>query len=441
MNNEKFGSLLKTNPDVLKQSQIYPTIDISLWWDEKTLYRDLPKFFDGRDAWQGFICFSAKQRCSDSWSIVARDVLVDRFALATGGQLVLQLSETDIISCINKSPRVTGSKNSCDGYSIYDAWEYIYANGLPQNNCFSHKKLQDLNLPMPETVEYSEKIKVYGKECTAIENNYTECIWKKNGIPIARRSFYADAILNMSQYDEKGVFDLGKSVETIKYELLRFGPVAAGFLVYENFVNDYDGTTIYRAVSGNPLGGHYVSIMGWNIDKDGTEYWICRNSYGTEWGLVGYFKMKIGITECMLEQNVSTVAPYFYDIFKTTYPIDGRINGKIVDEIDMKFINPTLYRLRKKLDIDTKTFYTKEILELIKAGKLYGDLEPLIENPEELLPDQRLFWVQNFKNFLFVTLEYEKTKDNTTNDNDHSFQLLLLLCLCLFSFYIGYKTR
>jgi hypothetical protein len=431
--NNKFGSLLKTTPSVLKQSQIYPTIDISLWWDEKTQYRPLPKFFDGRDAWQGFLCFPAKQRCSDSWCIVARDVLADRFALATGGQLVLQLSETDIISCINNPPHIKDSKNSCDGYSIYDAWEYIYANGLPQNNCFSHKKLQALNLPMPETVEYSQKIKVYEKECN---DNYNECIWKKNGIPIARRSFYADAILNMSQYDEKGVFDLEKSVETIKYELLRFGPVAAGFLLYENFVNDYDGTTIYRAVSGNPLGGHYVSIMGWNIDKDGTEYWICRNSYGTDWGLVGYFKMKIGINECMLEQNVSTVAPYFYDIFKTTYPIDGRINGKIIDEINMKSINPDLYRLRKKLDIDTKTFYTKEILELIKAGKLYGDLEPLIEHPEELLPDQRLFWVENFKNFLFVTLEYEKNNENVKNDNYHSFILFLL---CLFSFYIGYR--
>ena len=27
----------------------------------------------------------------------------------------------------------------------------------------------------------------------------------------------------------------------------------------------------------------------------------------------------------------------------------------------MKLINPDLYRLRKKLDIDTKTFYTKDV--------------------------------------------------------------------------------
>jgi hypothetical protein len=92
---------------------------------------------------------------------------------------------------------------------------------LPENNCFSHKKLQDLNLPMPETVDYSEKIKVYGKECKAIENNYNECIWKKDGIPIARRSFYCDAILNMSQYDEKGVFDLQKSIETIRSSVFK----------------------------------------------------------------------------------------------------------------------------------------------------------------------------------------------------------------------------
>jgi hypothetical protein len=439
MNNDRFGSLLKNNIDVLRQSQIYPVISTSLWWNDTTIYRELPNKFDGRDAWQGFICLPAIQRCSDSWCVVARDILADRFTLCTGGQLLLQLSETEIIACINKNPiENANTKDHCEGYSIYDAWEYIYANGLPQNNCFSHRKLTDLNVPLPENIPFVEKEKIYGNNCSIIEKDKTECIWKKNGLPVARRSFYCSSIMNVTQYDQNRIFDLSKSIETIKYELIRFGPVAGGFLVYENFTQDYDGTTIYKEAKGKPLGGHYVSIMGWN-NKDGVEYWICRNSYGTDWGLTGYFYIKIGIKECMLEENVSTVSPFFYNLATIKYPTDSILHGKMVDQTNMKLINPELYMKRKNLDVDVKTFYTKDVLELIKKGKLYGELEPLIDQPEKLIPNIELYWVQDFKNFLFVTLEYEKDNRLSQKSESNIIEIILFLCFCILAFFIGFR--
>jgi len=453
----KFGSLLKDHPEVLRQSQRYPTTDISLWWDDKTFYRTLPPAFDGREAWQAYTCFPATQRCADSWAIVARDVLADRFTLGTGGEIALQLSDTEIVACIDTSPKAylkgidsansLDYKDACQGYSIYDAWEYIYAYGIPESNCFSHKKLQN-HIPsfkLPEEISFTEKKQIYGDQCKNIESDQHECIWKKDGLPVARRSFFSNAIFNISQYKlgpsgENSEFLLDKTVEAIKYELLRFGPVAAGFLVFENFVNGYHGTTIYQEAKGKPLGGHYVSIMGWDTDKtSGVNYWICRNSYGTDFGLTGFFKMKIGIKECMLEENVSTVAAYFYDLFNTDYPIDTLLNGKKIDVTDMKDINPALYEKRKKVDVDSATFYTKDTLKLVKEGKLYGSLEPLIENPKLLLPNQRFFWVEDFKNFKFINIEYQNKSSGNKQEDSKIFYLFLFVVACLGMVYLGYK--
>jgi len=435
----KFGSLLKDHPEVLRQSKLYPTLDVSLWWDNKTFYRTLPSSFDGREAWQAYTCFPGIQRCADSWALVAKDILADRFTLSTGGEIALQLSETEIVACIDTPPKShlknVNSSNSlnyqdaCQGYSIYDSWEYMYANGIPENNCFSHKKLQDHkpSLKLPEQLNYIEKKELYGELCQNIEDDQQHCIWKYNGLPVARRSFFCNGIINITQYDN-GSFLMDKTIEAIKYELLRYGPVAAGFLVYENFSNDYDGTTIYEKTSGKPLGGHYVSIMGWGKEKD-TEYWICRNSWGTDWGLVGFFKMKIGIIECMLEQNVSTVAAYVYKF--TNDAIDTVLNGKTIDFTDMKKINPQLFNKSKKNDLDMSTFYVKETLELVKEGKLYGSLEPLILNPRRLIPNQRFYWVEDFKNFKFINLRYEGKKEKTH---------YIFIIAFIFVLFIGYKT-
>ena len=41
---------------------------------------------------------------------------------------------------------------------------------------------------------------------------------------------------------------------------------------------------------------HAISIVGFGTDPESSlEYWLCRNSWGTDWGLGGY--IKIAITE------------------------------------------------------------------------------------------------------------------------------------------------
>ena len=147
----------------------------------------------------------------------------------------------------------------------------------------------------------------------------------------------------------------------------------------ENFANSYNGLTVYEKAEGKQLGGHYVSILGW-----GKDYWICRNSWGIEWGILGYFKIKMGIVECQWEKNISAISPYIYDR-KGVEIANGILNGKEISMRDMKLINPTIYNIQKSLNINYELYYTKETIRLIKEGKLYGNSSPVILYPD-LLP-------------------------------------------------------
>ena len=40
---------------------------------------------------------------------------------------------------------------------------------------------------------------------------------------------------------------------------------------------------VYQHVSGKPLGGHAIRILGWGVEE-GTPYWLVANSWNYDWG-------------------------------------------------------------------------------------------------------------------------------------------------------------
>jgi hypothetical protein len=79
---------------------------------------------------------------------------------------------------------------------------------------------------------------------------------------------------------------------------VRGGPVIAGMQAFEEMA-DYDGTSILTTAT--PVDGyHSVLIVGYNTSGP-VDYWICRNSWGTEWGDSGYFKIKFDLLNFPLQ--------------------------------------------------------------------------------------------------------------------------------------------
>jgi len=52
------------------------------------------------------------------------------------------------------------------------------------------------------------------------------------------------------------------------------------------------GSGIYKPEEnqGYLEGGHAIECVGWGHDNNGEGFWIMKNSWGCNWGDVGYFK-------------------------------------------------------------------------------------------------------------------------------------------------------
>jgi len=67
-------------------------------------------------------------------------------------------------------------------------------------------------------------------------------------------------------------------------------------------VNDYHAENVIV---------HNCEITGWGVEND-TPYWQIKNSWGTQWGDQGYFRMIRGKNCCGIEDNVVTGIPDFF---------------------------------------------------------------------------------------------------------------------------------
>ena len=115
-----------------------------------------------------------------------------------------------------------------------------------------------------------------------------------------------------------------------------------------------------------------------------------------------------------------------------------KINGKHVeicrtthDKTHKDLIKCTKLPANSEICFLDDTFYPKKSIELIKKGELYGDLLPLITNPNDL-PNSTFYWAKDFKNFKYVTEQFEIKDKNNININ------YFIVVLSLLFFTIGY---
>ena len=108
------------------------------------------------------------------------------------------------------------------------------------------------------------------------------------------------------------------AVADVKRHLLQYGAAVTSIVVYPNLVGGNFGSTRNIYFESEPYdvppgqnpreitGGHMMSIVGWGVEpapivvhsSDGspitlthTPYWVVRNSWSTNWGMGGYFRM------------------------------------------------------------------------------------------------------------------------------------------------------
>ncbi|HJQ45659.1 MAG TPA: C1 family peptidase [Amycolatopsis sp.] len=87
----------------------------------------------------------------------------------------------------------------------------------------------------------------------------------------------------------ENIVDLTRNPAGIKHHIYGYGPVTACMVVYDDFFHYTGG--VYRHTTEDSRGGHCIALVGWD-DEQGC--WIGKNSWGTDWGEAGYFRIAYG---------------------------------------------------------------------------------------------------------------------------------------------------
>ena len=198
--------------------------------------------------------------CGSCWAFGAVESLGDRFAIATNASSPV-LSPEDLVSCDELSL-------GCLGGFISMAWRYIESVGVVTERCFPYAAGEGNAPPCPPKGQCVSKSAEYKKYRTS------------------------------DHYRLDTVEDIQKAIMT-------GGPVEGGFEVHQSFMHYKSGvySREWWKFWDPELGGHAIKIIGWG-NQNGTDYWLVANSWGTDWGLDGYFKIKKGVNECDIESSV-----------------------------------------------------------------------------------------------------------------------------------------
>lgn len=234
----------------------------------------LPHSFDARNKWPGLIGGVQDQGwCGSSWALSTISVASDRFAVMSQGLEKVQLSAQHLLECNNRGQR------ACRGGHLDRAWLFLRKYGVVDEACY------------PYTAGYGSK------GCR---------LPKRSNLLTARCKppSHPQTVLRRDLYRVGPSYRLG-SEKDIMYEIMESGPVQATMKVYQDFFLYQSG--VYHHSGNGPSGYHSVRIIGWGEDvtqRERVKFWLVANSWGTQWGENGYFRIRRGVNECEIEDLV-----------------------------------------------------------------------------------------------------------------------------------------
>lgn len=396
--------VIKSFNTILKSRKVRGKTDLK----KPVLTKTLPKWFNPITTWGTYLSPVRDQnRCGNCYAQSCVGSLADRFALFTLGQVRVVLSPYQPTICagvINSEQhiiesnerivnRLVHSSLACNGNTIENMMDYLYTYGTQERGCFDLGILKKQGITLDSDITDSNQLPFCGK---VIGQDYGRCVDTKTHAQFYRCMAY---------------YDVYPNVDCIQNEIFHWGTVVTGMVMYDSFTN-FDGKTIYMGPEEkeDPIGGHAICLVGWGSEP--VPYWLARNSWGTDYGLNGYFKIKMGV--CEVEQNVMALIP--------------DIKNFDLNLLDYKpIITPSSLKEREWFGIDPITGYKISSLSILKKAK------PLFKIDK--LPDFKTFWAGEITELQFENSS--RTYKNLRNKYIYT-NYKKVFALFVFSFFIVY---
>lgn len=115
-----------------------------------------------------------------------------------------------------------------------------------------------------------------------------------------------------------------RALESVKQSLQK-GPLMTTLTVYEDFMAY--GSGVYKHVAGKALGGHAISIVGYD---DADQAFIIRNSWGEEWGEKGFGRVAYSDVSGVGDSTWGFQTPTMVGAVALQYPRDyDYVSGRV----------------------------------------------------------------------------------------------------------------
>jgi len=226
----------------------------------------IPESYDARKEYP--MCttlsqISDQKTCGCCYAMAAATSLAGRMCIATNGTFDKQLSTQWIIGCDDTTL-------GCNGGWVESVWHFLQRNGTTTSTCSSFMGVQS--------------------KCHSMCDNGDNVTLYRTEEPV-------------DLHDK----DPEKTVQIIQQEIMTHGPVEAAYYVFKDFM--HLGSDVYKRTKKTTFqGGHAVRVIGWGTEK-GTPYWLVANTWGTDWGDKGFFKIIRGKNECGFEDRMTAAVP------------------------------------------------------------------------------------------------------------------------------------
>lgn len=224
-------------------------------WGSLLSHLSIPSSFDSRTQWPGCVHPILDQgKCGSCWAFGASEAFSDRLCISSSGKINVVLSPQYLVNCDNAA-------SGCNGGTLDAAWSFIQTNGIPTYNCVPYQGVD-------------------GTCSSRCSDGSAPVFYKTSDV-----YYYSGP-------------------DSIQTGIITSGPVETIFQVYQDFMSYTSG--VYVHTWGNTVGAHAVKMLGWGVSS-GTSYWICANSWGTSWGMQGYFWIAFG--QCFIDNQAAAGTP------------------------------------------------------------------------------------------------------------------------------------
>ncbi|CAG9773393.1 unnamed protein product [Ceutorhynchus assimilis] len=248
------------------------------------LKANIPEHFDARRKWpkcQSINHIWDQSHCGSCWAVSAASTMSDRICIHSNQTLQYYISPEDLLSCCWECGK------GCLGGGIPRAWWYWETYGIVIYSCRPYS--------LPPCEHHFNKFE-----------SRPHCDDLRLNTPICLRKCYNSSLDYQSSLTYGGRVQQFTSEEEIQFEIMQNGPVEGAIDIFDDFFNYKSG--VYIRTSDKYIGGHAIEILGWGIENK-IEYWLCSNSWNSDWGDGGYFRILRGHNHCGIEDQVFASLP------------------------------------------------------------------------------------------------------------------------------------